>query len=290
MLQCILLSGEREERPAPNALQLHVGPVARHGIHNHAHTAVLVCQEAGSKSADDEDPSGEDVGSLPVALHHGVDDLEGLHGHAVVVEQLAERNQSGGAVQLDLRIVREEVHGLEEALHSLEGPELVQAPAEHHDARPVDRHLPRPQEDLLEHLAAKCLDLLVPREVPQRGDEVRRRLFLDGSVSASDIVLHAVGEDVEALLGDVPVGLEAVHHHDYALDHLVQSEPQAEVHVLHRLLHQSLEAARENLGFGERLLQFFQQVLGRQPRELLLLREQLPIWFLIEIQDLQPHG
>mmetsp|Transcript_65608 Transcript_65608/g.211679 ORF Transcript_65608/g.211679 Transcript_65608/m.211679 type:complete len:405 (+) Transcript_65608:1386-2600(+) len=169
--QRLLLPREVEERPVPHALQLDVGPVAGHGLHDRAHAAVLVGQEAGAEPGDDEDAAGEELRPLPVAAHDELEDAEGFWGHAVVVEELPQRRQRAAALELDPRVLGEEAHHFEQVLHALEGPSLVHAPAERDNARAVDGHLPRANEDPLQHLAPVQLDLLVSLEIAQCREE-----------------------------------------------------------------------------------------------------------------------
>mmetsp|Transcript_73686 Transcript_73686/g.216222 ORF Transcript_73686/g.216222 Transcript_73686/m.216222 type:complete len:201 (-) Transcript_73686:2324-2926(-) len=125
VLQCVFLPRKCKERPAPDALQLYVGPVLCHNIHDRAHASVLVSEEAGPEPRYDEDPTGEDVWPVPVLLHDVAEYPEDLWGHAVVLEELPERDQRCTALQLDLRVTLEEAHGLQEAVDALEGPQLV---------------------------------------------------------------------------------------------------------------------------------------------------------------------
>ena len=135
--------------------------------------------------------------------HHDLQDLEGVHGHAVVVEELPERGQRRAALELDLRVLLEEAHGLEHPSQPLEGPDLVEALArrgERDDADAVRRRLPGLDVDPPEHLAAADLDLVLLVVVVQHGDKVRGLEVLQEGAYAAGVVPCEVVQDGHAAL------------------------------------------------------------------------------------------
>mmetsp|Transcript_14345 Transcript_14345/g.42833 ORF Transcript_14345/g.42833 Transcript_14345/m.42833 type:complete len:999 (+) Transcript_14345:499-3495(+) len=290
--ESVLLPGEREERLGPDPLQLRARPVVGHRLDDGLHAPVVGGQEAGAQAGDDQNALRQDVGPVLVQPHHDLQDLEGVHGHAVVVEELPERGQRRAALELDLRVLLEEAHGLEHPSQPLEGPDLVEALAwrgERDDADAVRRGLPGLDVDPPEHLAAADLDLMLLVVVVQHGDEVRGLEVLQEGAHAAGVVPREVVQDNHAALHHLTVRDEPLGERDDPLQPPVGSQPQAPLDVLRGVLHERLEAGLEVDGLRDGGLRLVKELLGRQRYQMLPLRDERPVRRGVDGEDLRPH-
>mmetsp|Transcript_66542 Transcript_66542/g.174422 ORF Transcript_66542/g.174422 Transcript_66542/m.174422 type:complete len:329 (+) Transcript_66542:986-1972(+) len=203
--ESVLLPGEREERLGPDPLQLHARPVPSHRVNDAANATALMGQEAGAHARNDQNAFRQDVRPVHVEPHHNFQDLECVHGHAVVAEELADGGQRRAGLELDACIVLKEAHGLEHPPDALEGPDFVQAPAQSDDTGPMRRCLPCPEVHPPEDLAPTRLDVLVLVVVLQHRDEVGGLELLQKGVHAAGVVPGEVVQDAHATMNQVAV-------------------------------------------------------------------------------------